>query len=165
MQSPTTQQPSCPSPQHQSPEVTINHIHRNNIVDTPTIKHCSEAYNDSGDHRRDIVQITSTQLAWFEGTHSPPHAITHAQRRSRRCRIIAITLTGSRVPTSVQLADKNKIVPIFVVHECGTRPFVRWVRSQGRSPHPSGSSKNASGSVSIPLFEAQGDKSNPFEEG
>ena len=33
-------------------------------------------------------------------------------------------------------------------HECGTRPFFRWVRSQDRSPHASGKAKNT---VSIPL--------------
>ena len=38
------------------------------------------------------------------------------------------------------------------VYECGTRPFLRWVRSQGRSPDASGSPKNASGRVGIPLL-------------
>ena len=45
--------------------------------------------------------------------------------------------------------------PIFVIrptHECGTRPFFRWVRSQGRNPHASGSSKNASGLVGTPYL-------------
>ena len=32
--------------------------------------------------------------------------------------------------------------------------FFRWIRSQGRSLHASGSSKNASGSVGIPFFGA-----------
>ena len=53
-------------------------------------------------------------------------------------------------------------------YECGTRPFLRWVLSQGRSPHASGSSKNASDPVGITLFgapQAPGDKPNPSEEG
>ena len=53
-------------------------------------------------------------------------------------------------------------------YECGTRPFLRWVRWQDRSPYSSGSSKNASGPVGIPFFgapQAPGDKLNPSEEG
>ena len=38
--------------------------------------------------------------------------------------------------------------------EYGTRPFLRWVQSQGRSPHASGKAKNTFGSVGIPLFGA-----------
>ena len=36
--------------------------------------------------------------------------------------------------------------------ECGTRPFLRWVRSQGRSPHASGKAQNTFGPVGIPLI-------------
>ena len=32
-------------------------------------------------------------------------------------------------------------------HECGTRPFLRWARSQGRSPHASGKAKSTFGPV------------------
>ena len=39
-------------------------------------------------------------------------------------------------------------------HEYGTRPFLRWARSQGRSPHTSGKAKNTFGPVGIPLFGA-----------
>ena len=39
-------------------------------------------------------------------------------------------------------------------HEYGTRPFLRWVWSQGRSPHASGKVKNTFGPVGIPLFGA-----------
>ena len=39
-------------------------------------------------------------------------------------------------------------------HEYGTKPFLRWVRSQGRSPHASGKAKNTFGPVGIPLFGA-----------
>ena len=38
------------------------------------------------------------------------------------------------------------------MHEYGTRPFLRWARSQGRSPHASGKAKNTFGPVGIPLF-------------
>ena len=51
-------------------------------------------------------------------------------------------------------------------HEYGTRPFLRWVRSQGRSPRASGKAKNTFGPVGIPLFgvpQAPGD--NPPEGG
>ena len=53
-------------------------------------------------------------------------------------------------------------------YECGTRPFLRWVLSQGWNPHTSGSSKNASDPIDIPLFrapQAPGDKPNPSKEG
>ena len=53
-------------------------------------------------------------------------------------------------------------------HEYGTRPFLRWVRSQGRSPHASGKAKNTFSPVGIPLFgapQAPGNKSNPSEVG
>ena len=49
-------------------------------------------------------------------------------------------------------------------HEYGTRPFLRWARSQGRSPHVSGKAKNTFGPVGIPLFgapQAPGNKPNP----
>ena len=49
-------------------------------------------------------------------------------------------------------------------YEYCTRPFFRWVRSQGLGPHATGSSKNASGPVGIPLFGAPGDKPNPSDE-
>ena len=39
-------------------------------------------------------------------------------------------------------------------HEYGTRPFLRWVQSQGRSPHASGKAKNTFDPVGIPLFKA-----------
>ena len=48
-------------------------------------------------------------------------------------------------------------------YEYGTRPFLRWVRSQGRYPDASSSPKNASGPVGIPLFgapQAPGDTLN-----
>ena len=52
-------------------------------------------------------------------------------------------------------------------HEYGTRPFLRWVRSQGRSPHTSGKAKNTFGPVGIPLFGAPQAPGNnpPFEGG
>ena len=37
-------------------------------------------------------------------------------------------------------------------HEYGTRPFLRWARSQGRSPHASGKAKNTFGPVGIPFL-------------
>ena len=47
-------------------------------------------------------------------------------------------------------------------------PFLRWTRSQGRSPHASGKAKNTFGPVGIPLFgapQAPGNKPNPPEGG
>ena len=51
-------------------------------------------------------------------------------------------------------------------HEYGTRPFLRWVRSQGRSPHASGKVKNSFDPVGILLFgapQAPGNKPNPLK--
>ena len=53
-------------------------------------------------------------------------------------------------------------------HEYGTRPFLRWARSQGRSPHASGKVKNTFSPVGIPLFgapQAPGNKPNPTKRG
>ena len=49
-------------------------------------------------------------------------------------------------------------------HEYGTRPFLRWVRSQGQSPHASGKVKNTFDPVGIPLLgapQAPGNKPTP----
>ena len=43
--------------------------------------------------------------------------------------------------------------PSHLPNEYGTRPFLRWVRVQGRSSHVPGISKNASDPVGIPLKE------------
>ena len=40
--------------------------------------------------------------------------------------------------------------------KCGTRPFLRWVRPQGRSPHAPGISKKANGPDGIPLIRGAG---------
>ena len=46
--------------------------------------------------------------------------------------------------------------PIFIIHPTNvrfdTRPFLRWVQSQGRSPHMTSKVKNTLGPVSIPLI-------------
>ena len=39
-------------------------------------------------------------------------------------------------------------------YKSGTRPFLRWVRSQGRSPHASSIAKNTSGPVGITLIRS-----------
>ena len=66
-------------------------------------------------------------------------------------------------------AIKNE--PIFVIRNTSVRVWhkavFRWVWSQGQSPHASVSSKDASGSVGIPLMmapQAPGDTPNPSEE-
>ena len=54
------------------------------------------------------------------------------------------------------------------MHECGTRPFFRWVQLQGCGPEASGSSKNASGPVSIPLknvSQVPGNKPKSLQRG
>ena len=51
-------------------------------------------------------------------------------------------------------------------HEYGTRPFLRWARSQGRSPQASGKAKNTFGPFGIPLFGApQAPGNNPPQRG
>ena len=55
-----------------------------------------------------------------------------------------------------------------LAYEYGTRPFLRWVWSQGGRSDVSGSPQNALGSVGIPLFgaaQASGNKPNYSEEG
>ena len=51
------------------------------------------------------------------------------------------------------------------MHEYGTRPFLRWAQSQGRSLHPSSKAKNTFDPVGIPLFGAPGNKLTPSPEG
>ena len=53
-------------------------------------------------------------------------------------------------------------------HEWGTRPFLRWIRLQGQSPHASGKAKNTFGPIGILLIRAPqepGNKPNPTEGG
>ena len=54
---------------------------------------------------------------------------------------------------------------VLSTHEYGTRPFLRWVRSQGRSQHASGKAKNTFDPIGIPLFGAPGNKHNLPEGG
>ena len=56
---------------------------------------------------------------------------------------------SSQYLSSVQTPDKSD-----------TRAFLRWVRSQGPSPHASGIAKNTFGPVGIPP-QAPGNKPNP----
>ena len=44
---------------------------------------------------------------------------------------------------------------VQTTHEDGTRPFSRWVRSQGRSQHASGKARNTFDPVNIPLFKGK----------
>ena len=70
------------------------------------------------------------------------------------------------VPILWWVTDYLSYVP--PTHEYGTRPFLRWVRSQSRSPHASGKVKNTFDPVGIPLFGAPqvpGNKPNPSEVG
>ena len=67
---------------------------------------------------------------------------------------------------------RKKSAPLFILRPTSVRmwhkAFLRWALSQGQSPHASGSSKNASNPIGIPLFrapQAPGDKPNPSEEG
>ena len=72
-------------------------------------------------------------------------------------------------------SPKGSVDLSSVIYQCvpptleyGTRPFLRWIRSQGRSPHTSGKAKNTFGPVGIPLFgapQAPGNKPNPPEGG
>ena len=53
-------------------------------------------------------------------------------------------------------------------HKCCTRPFFRWVQSEGRSQDASSCPKNALGPIGIPLKrapQAPGNKPRPSEEG
>ena len=62
---------------------------------------------------------------------------------------------------SASASDIYRCVP--PTHEYGTRPFLRWARSQGRSPHGSGKAKNNFG---IPLFGVpQAPGNNPPQNG
>ena len=48
--------------------------------------------------------------------------------------------------------DWNICWPPHLTGKYGTRPFFRWDRAQGRSPHAPGVPKNAYGPVGIPLI-------------
>ena len=67
-----------------------------------------------------------------------------------------------------QPVDDGICPPSHQPDECGTRPFLRWVRAQDRNPYAPAISKNAWDPVGIPLKgvpQAPGDKPNPSEEG
>ena len=72
-----------------------------------------------------------------------------------------------------ELADQQRhkdgiCLPTHQRDECATKPFLRWVQAQGRSPHAPGISKNASDPVGIPLKgapQAPSDKPHPLRRG
>ena len=79
----------------------------------------------------------------------------------------------TRMPDSLRnsLCTKQGFIMLYLsyappAYEYGTRPFLRWVRSQRCSLDASGSPINASSPVGIPLFgapQATGVKPNPSE--
>ena len=94
------------------------------------------------------------------------HSILHLYLKT----IFWMSTTWSRIflIDVVGLCKSRYLLYAPPAYECSTRTFYRWVRSQGWSPHASGSSKNASEPAGIPFFgapQAPGDKPNPYEEG
>ena len=98
---------------------------------------------------------------WGKQFHEPKCGSGHV------CRVMAWIRQQGLVP---YIGFKNVREDLCIyrcvppTHEYGTRPFLRWVRSQGRSPHASGKVKNTFGLVGIPLFgapQAPGNKPNP----
>ena len=55
--------------------------------------------------------------------------------------------------------------PIPPPDRCDTRPFLRWVQSQGRRPHASGIAKNTFGPIGIPLIRCAMERWTPDDEG
>ena len=78
------------------------------------------------------------------------------------------TTDGRSMPHLLDLVISGIWRPSHQPDECGTRPFLKWVRAQGRSPDAPGIPQNAPGSVGITLKkgapQAPGDKTNPSEE-
>ena len=98
-------------------------------------------------------------------------------KRKMQPREVGLSLSGKvnatkrcRIQPWMSFAKKSALYLSYAppAYEYGTRPIFLWVRSQGLSPYATGSSKNASGQVGIPLFGAPqtpGDKPNHSEEG
>ena len=112
-----------------------------------------------------IVSLGAMWAWWVKQFHEPKCGSGHV------CRVMAWTRQQGLVPyigfekVRGDLCIYRCVPP---THEYGTRPFLRWARSQGRSPHASGKAKNTFGPVGIPLFgapQAPGNKPNPPEGG
>ena len=93
---------------------------------------------------------------WGKQFHEPKCGSRHV------CRFMAWTRQQGLVPY-IGFENVRGDLCIYHVppmHECGTRPFLRRVRSQGRSPQASGKAKNTFDPVGIPLFGAPANKPN-----
>ena len=66
-----------------------------------------------------------------------------------------------QTPLKIVRVDLCYLSYVPPTHKCGTRPFLRWVRSQGRSPHASGKAQNTFDPVDIPLLRAPGNNTPP----
>ena len=100
---------------------------------------------------------------WGKQFHEPKYGSGHI------CRVMAWTRQQSLVPyigSWERPKTSSYLTYIPPTHEYGTRPFLRWVQSQGRSPHASGKAKNTVDPVGIPLFGApQAPGNNPPTKG
>ena len=81
---------------------------------------------------------------WGKQFHEPKSGSGHV------CQVMAWTRHQGLVP----YIDFEKVRGDLYIHrsvppthEYGTRPFLRWARSQGRSPHASSKAKNTSGAI------------------
>ena len=87
---------------------------------------------------------------WAKQFHEPKCRSGHI------CRVMAWLRQQGLVPYIG--FEKVRGGPLYIyrcvppTHEYGTRPFLRWARSQGRSPHASGKAKNTFGPVGIPFL-------------
>ena len=86
-------------------------------------------------------------LMWVQSHGRSPHASDKAK--------------NAFDPVGIPLF-KGKYLLLFIIYRCvpptheyGTRPFLSWVRSQGRSPHASGKAQNIFDPVGIPLFKGK----------
>ena len=86
----------------------------------------------------------------------PPEARGNLQCRGTPDQICAEASTDSQMwPQQLKKRCKNASRYLSYVppaHKCGTRPFLRWVRSQGWIPHASGMAKNTFDPIGIALI-------------
>ena len=115
-------------------------------------------------------EATFQPILWF---HDDTSSLVFESKESLHWRLhLLLIVEVSQVQDVNNGLEQVMVFSIFplshLLDKYGTKPFLRWVWVQSRSPHASGISKNTSDPVSIPLKgvpQAPGNKPSSSKEG
>ena len=96
--------------------------------------------------------------AWGEGPLRPKEIIQlprHTRPDPRRCQRGQPKCDPTIGEAQCYYSCSGICCAPHLTGKYGTRPFLCWVRTQGRSPHAPGISKNAYGPIGIPLIKGR----------